>query len=645
MTDTARLHMTLVDGPNKITGAVDGFREKVNAALTKIDATAGRVLCTSSTRPTTNLYPGMEIYETDTKSSYVNLTGVVGDWRLVSEVNYGVGRVRTIRPIRSYGGDTAHSAFPDVVNLTSGKMLMTYRQGTNHSAARDGIIRKATSDNHGRSWTAPTTIATGAAGVDLRDPCVSLSRDGLTIYLTYFKGTAVLAAAGVFWRASTDGGVNWSAEVRVDGASPYAASSAKCIELDNGTLVIPYYGRAGVETLDSVWLAKSTTGGATWTQTRILNGPTAVLDFQEPWMVLKGQTAVIGYRHGNADNIGITVSTDNTANWSGASAKFAGTGRPTLFFADDISLCCIYRNNATSASIYSAMMRTTLDNGTTWSPARILEKAWNGGALGMTYAGVDRVDGGASCIVMGQESSTTLSRIFVTYGGRAGVSTPFGSVPEENDAVTANADSTVIATQFEQSDGTIAYPWFVMSGAATVTNGEVLSASADNVPDLIATYVNSNDMEVEAEIKCGGTGTIQTGAAIIFRMIDASNYLMFTVEGAGVNYRLYKVVAGVASLLERNGNSPGALFDYNVGVRTLPVNQYVKYRIICREAFIWVYLNDQWIVASAGAGSVFPSAMLSTADQSAFSSGKFAGFKLNSQSTSIHSCRRFTAKI
>jgi hypothetical protein len=184
----------------------------------------------------------------------------------------------------------------------------------------------------------------------------------------------------------------------------------------------------------------------------------------------------------------------------------------------------------------------------------------------------------------------------------------------------------------------------VLAGAVTVTDGEVRSNSADNVPDICGMHTSTNDMEVEVEINCGGTGTIQSGAGIVFRMVSANTYLIFTVEGQGVNYRLYKVVSGVATLLERNGDSPGAPFDYTVGVRTLPFNQFVKYKVICRERYIWVYLNDQWIVASSGAGQTFPSAMLSAADQSTFSTGRFAGFKINDQSTTIHRVRHFSVR-
>lgn len=637
MTTTPRVGATLLEDTDTLTGLTNSFKTKVNDALARFDAGVGRTVCTSTTRPSTQLFIGREIWESDTGRSYVNMSGTVGDWRLIAENvinNIGSGRVRVTRPIRPYGGDTAHSAFPDVVQLLNGTCVMVYRQGTDHVTSRDGIVRKATSTDQGRSWTAPTTIVSGGGGVDLRDPCISLRRDGTTLMLTYFKGTSVLAAAGVFFRTSTDGGTTWSAETRVDGGSPYAASSAKCIELDNGTLCIPYYGRAGVETIDSVWIAKSTNGGTSWTQTRLVNGPTAGLDMQEPWMVLKGQQAIIAYRHGTADNIGTTTSNDNTANWSAGTIRFAGTGRPMIFWASNDTLACIFRQNSSSPGVYNAMIRTSRDAGVNWYPARIVEKVWNAGSW-MTYAGCDKLTSGSTLVVMGNESATNQSRIFIMYAGESGCSTPLGMIEQENTATITNSDNVLFSTNFEQLDGSLGYPWFVVAGAATVTNGELASTSADNVVDLCVVHANVNDMEVEAEINCGGTGTIQTGAAVIFRMISATTYLMFTVETSGVNFRLYKVVSSTAT----------QLMQWNDGsTQRLPTNQYIKYKVIARGGSIWVFINDQFLNGNSAAWIPSSSYDMSGGDYTTFQPGRFAGVKLNSQGTSIHKCRRFVVK-
>jgi hypothetical protein len=640
MTDTTRLGMTLVEGTDTI-GATGGFKDKVNAALITIDGAAGKIICTSTTRPTTGLFPGIQAYETDTKQNIFNPTGIAGtaNWRTETAGSSGAGGARSFRPIRPYNGDTAHSAFPGVVVLPNNKLLICWRVGTTHTSI-DGAIRGATSTDLGKTWSSSFLLWNGVSGVDFRDPQLSLSRSGTRVYITYFKAVSGNPGAGVFFRYSDDEGVTWSSEVRIE-VHFRAASSAPCVELDNGTLVIPYYGRqVSGDTFDSCYTSKSINGGTSWqSAVKIIDGVAAGDHRQEPYITMKGQTGVMTYRHGNVSQIGVSTTADNTANWSGGIARFAGTGRPATCWVNDGALACVYRSVANG----DAMIRTTRDNGATWSPPRLVEPAWNTGGF-MTYAAMDKVSPESAIMVMGNEAGPSQSRIFISYVGESGAVTPFGALPSQQDLVWNNEDNQIFATNFEQSNGALQYPWYVLTGAVTVADGEVQSASADNVTDIIGMYTGSSDMEVEAEINCGGTGTIQSGAAIIFRMVSVNTYLMFTVEGQGVNYRLYKVVSGTATVLERNGDSPGSPFDYSVGVRTLPFNSYVRYRIVCREKYIWVYLNDQWIVVSSGAGQVFPSAMLSAADQAIFAPGRFAGVKLNSQGTTTHKCRYFSVR-
>lgn len=642
MTTTNRLGLTHVEGTDTLAGSspTTALQGKVNAALNAFDGSVGRILCTSTTRPTTNLFAGIQAYETDTKRNIINPSGVAGagNWRTDGPDASGAGTVRAYKPIRPYGGDTDHSAYPGVVVLRNNKVLMCWRVAST-SSITTSAFRGATSTDMGKTWSASFLLWNATSGIDVHDSQLSLSRSGTRIYLTYYKAASGFPNNGVFFRYSDDEGVNWSAEVRVDSVVSRAASSAPCVELDNGTLVIPFYGRLGSETWDSCWTSKSTNGGTTWqAPVRIINGESAADHRQDPFISMRGQNGVMTYRHGATSQIGVSTTSDNTTNWSGATAKFAGTGRPATCWVNEGVLACVYRSTANG----DALIRSSRDNGANWTPPRLVEPAWNSTG-GMSNAAMDRVSSDCAILVMGNEAATAQSRIFVSYVGEAGAVTPFGALPSQQDMAWDNNEFQMFATNFEQTNGTLTpYPWYVITGAVTVTDGELQSNSADGVVDIAAVYTGTNDMEVEAEINCGGTGTIQSGAALVFRMASSNSYLMLVVENQGVNYRLYKVVSGVATILERNGDSPGAPFDYNVGIRTLPFNQYVKYKVICRERFIWVFINDQWITLNASVP--FPSAMLSAADYATFSGARFAGVRLNSQSTTVHKCRYFSVR-
>jgi len=610
-----RLGIPLVEG----TDTGPDLQVKVNAAIGKFDAASGRVLCTSTTRPTTNLFAGMQAYETDTKRTIVSPRGVVGEWFVENQEPIGAGSVRALRPVRHLGEDASHSAFPSAVTLLDGTIMVVWRQGTDHQATRDGIIRKSYSTDQGRTWSGTATIAVGSpAGTDLRDPCVSLSRDGTKIYLSYFKGTAALAAAGVFFRASTDGGATWSSEVRVDNALPYAASSAPVVELNDGTLVMPYYGRSGAETWDSTWVAKSTTQGATWTNARILNGQTATQHYQEPYIAMRGTIGLMAYRVGTTANIGVSSTSDNTANWSGASVVFAGSGRPTVVQLHSSAWAIIYRRLSNG----DAVIRTSRsNNGSNWYPERLLDPS-RSAAGWMTYAGGDKVGPNAYFCVLAQEISTTNSKLSTTYVAEAGARTPYGAIPTDATALTSDYDGMIFSTNFEQGGSTLLDPWTMAAGSITVEEGYIRSTSADNVPDFPRVYVSTSEVDVEADI-LNGLGGFESGSAIVFRMINATSYMMFTPETNGTIFRVYKVVSGTPTQLASVTPTPAMVF-----------NSYNTYRVIARGQGIWTYINGQLI----------HNFLMSGPDYTTFSAGNYVGLKLNSQGTSLHRCRRFLVR-
>lgn len=608
---TPRLGLVLVEDDDTI-GGTDSFKSKVNDALSKVDFTAGEVLCTSITRPITNLFPGLKIRETDTGRSYYNPSGTVGDWRLTQEDTVGSvgnGSIRPVRPVRPYGGDSAYAATASVTVRPDGVCLMVWRQGSNSGGTLDGGIYRATSSDQGRTWSASTLIAS-IATVDLRYPCVSMSRSGTTVYLSYHKAVSGNAGGGVFFRASTDGGTTWSAEVRVE-AQSFAASTGPVVELDNGTLVIPWYGRGGADTFHSVWTSKSTDSGVTWVETKILNGQSISTDIQDPWITMRGQSGVMAYRYGGSQ-IGISTTSDNTANWSGVAPKFASStlARPTIWWANDTTVACMYRRS----SLGDGVLRLSRDGGASWMPERLLEKAWTT-AGGFRSGGVAKLGPSTTICVFGMESSSATARVFTTQIAEGGAMTALGVVPAQDQAIVTGFDTTVFATQFDQADGALPYPWIALVGGVTVTAGEAASTAADNSPDHIMVNTSARDYTIDADIYTENGG----GAGVIFRASDDSNFLHFEVSSDRTRARLYKRVSGTfTALVEVRGF-------------TLEDFAYHRYRVVVRRGKIACYIDGIQIISNT----------LSSSDYSAFSARYGVGLRLNSNGTNINKCNRF----
>jgi hypothetical protein len=317
--------------------------------------------------------------------------------------------------VRGAGTGTAHvwpllrhSAFPSVAHLANGGLLVVYRQGSNHYIGRDGFIRSTTSTDLGATWSAPGTLIPPAPGIDYRDPSVSTSNDGSRLYLTYYKGTTSISAAGSFFRSSTNGGATWTPEVRIDPKLPSSAITAPVVQLADGSLVAVHYSKLAGENRDSVWSSRSRDNGATWTITRLIDGQSADIDYQEPYLLRRGAGLFLTFRWGTNDSIGSTSSSDSGATWSTPAADFPGSGRPSSVWLGDGTIGVYLRDSAGTFKI-----RVTRDRGATWDPARTVQDPPTGGMS--TYASLVEVSPGHVVTAMGAEDATgTRSRITFT---------------------------------------------------------------------------------------------------------------------------------------------------------------------------------------------------------------------------------------
>jgi hypothetical protein len=530
----------------------------------------------------------------------------------------GVGTLRALRPAVSWGRDSAtstiqHTAFPSVVQLRNGSLYMVIRRASNHSAARDGGIWYSRSTDLGRSWTAPVQLY-AATSVEYRDPCVSLSADGTKIYLTYFRASTAAPAAGCFFRASTDGGTTWSAETRFDGSKPYAACSAPIVELANGRLVAPFYGKDNAgDTYDSVYVSISSNAGATWTPLKIYNGADVSQHLQEPWISRKpdANDMMMTFRFGTNNNIGFgsTVQADGLG-WSAAVVAFSGTGRPSTVWLSTGEIIATYRD-----STGQLMWSRFYINGS-WYPPTLVRRTPAGGFW--TYAHPIEVGPGtALCPFTEEPSGAAISKLYTTALNRGGGWSPVGQIPPDAVAAATSYDYIEYVTTFRERPGTtLGSEWTTLSGALAINDtGYLSSAAADNTPDRAMVDVNNPNVVIEADFYM----TVQTGAAILTRVVDANNFLMFTVETTGTVGRLYKVVAGVATQLAF-GNVNTALGSWN----TL--------RVEATDTLLRAYIN----------GTVVAGYILAAGTEaSTFTTPTKHGVGLNAQSGGAHLCRRY----
>lgn len=549
----------------------------------------------------------------------------------------GQGPIRmSADPVR-FGQDGAYSAFAGMCRLRSGRLFFIWRQGTDHVNSRDGYLRGSYSDDDGRSWTTPFTVLPNpGGGVDLRDVGLAAARDGSRIWLTYFKGSSSNAAMGCFLRTSFDGGATWSAEVRVDPSAPYAALSGPIVETTDRVLLQPWYGRAGSETRDSVWVARSFDGGATWSSSRLVNGASAGRDYQEPWLADCGGTLVMLYRWGNAADIGIVRSTDGGSTWStGVVAFTTGTGRPCGIWLSTGALLCVYRRNSDGAAVY----RASRDLGATWLAPQVLQLITGSGWMAYS-CGVELAPGLALCATSIEQANGSQALHWLACAADGAAESPVGdNFPAAVDRLLSDIDQVWAADDFDRTDTTTGLgnaltgqPWQAASATASqqmrIEAGTARAASADNSVEVSWLECGQSDVLVEADLMFA----TESGTSVVFRYVDASNYLMLALESNGAAIRLYKIVAGTATQL--------------TAYTTLaaPAGAYHRIVVSAKKAAIAAFVNGVPVstytlsTTSNSGGSGFT-------EQTRFNGATKHGLRLNESSTSgPHRCRRFIVR-
>jgi hypothetical protein len=163
-----------------------------------------------------------------------------GHWtdRLVASVQPGIACVAAGCPPDFYLGHDAFSVD------SSGALVLLYDGATTAGGLQ--IISARRSTNQGATWTAPVTIS--ATGSEATSPAVESTGSG-DVRAWYMQTTGSnVDAWNVYYRNSTDGGVTWSAPVRISDATSGAAykSASGFLEVygDYGEMAITSTGKS-----------------------------------------------------------------------------------------------------------------------------------------------------------------------------------------------------------------------------------------------------------------------------------------------------------------------------------------------------------------------------------------------------------------
>lgn len=137
--------------------------------------------------------------------------------------------------------DGWYNAFPGLVQLPNGRLLVAYRKGVTHFTS-DGVLVFRTSDNAGVTWTVERELYSAGPGNDARDIEISTLRDGtmLAAFFVTMASGALIGWSGVGTQHE-NGAINWGSFVRI--RNDYTAygipADGKPLQLASGKILVP----------------------------------------------------------------------------------------------------------------------------------------------------------------------------------------------------------------------------------------------------------------------------------------------------------------------------------------------------------------------------------------------------------------------
>lgn len=237
---------------------------------------------------------------------------------------------------------------PGATRFRSGELCVVFR-GEKEVVASEGKILFSTSNNRGKTWTLPDTIV--STTWDCRDPSVVQLRDGLIIvsfglYRTVNKDKQS-KPMGCFTVRSFDNGKTFTSPrmVPVSGYE-WVTTSSRILELKEGSLVLPAFGREKGESI-SVLSVVSRDGGETWEHVYVTaKDPDNLIDYQKPVLVQLPDGKIICMAEANSGEsfLSSTVSEDSGKTWSVPTSTGISGRTPSLLLTSEGTLLCAYQD-------------------------------------------------------------------------------------------------------------------------------------------------------------------------------------------------------------------------------------------------------------------------------------------------------------
>lgn len=262
---------------------------------------------------------------------------------------------------------TTYDAFTSTVLLDNGNIITTFRGGTEH-VSNNGKIILARSTDQGQTWVTSTIF--DDAGIDDRnDLGLKKLADGTLIlpFYQHYSDHSIPIPNVPFIIKSTDNGYTWSDKIAVvNPLTHWLATFGRIVELTDGTLLLPGYGKDIDKTKTASILLQSTDKGDNWTLRSIIAiDNTDTISYNETSVLaLSNQNLIATARSTDAGaNLYKMASTDGGHTWSAPVVLFDGVSPDLIHLNNGNILLCLGDRTLPDNGIRCHISQ---DNGSTW---------------------------------------------------------------------------------------------------------------------------------------------------------------------------------------------------------------------------------------------------------------------------------------
>lgn len=210
-----------------------------------------------------------------------------------------------------------HLAFPDACRLSSGAVLVVYREGRDH-VDRSGriMVTQCRHPLRGLVFEPPQVVCN--TDLDDRDPSIVQLADG-TLLVNFFRFDVETWTPRLAIVTSRDMGKSWDdpVDLHIPGFARGLASSDAVIDLPNGDLIMAVYGEAD-DGRNGSFLIRSQDRGRTWPMLVPLAVAQAPI-FEEPAIVRLSDGRLLALLRADRQGRGYvyqSISVDEGFTWS-----------------------------------------------------------------------------------------------------------------------------------------------------------------------------------------------------------------------------------------------------------------------------------------------------------------------------------------